>query len=213
MIRVETRTGVLFGWAAVVAWFALYVMAAVSTPGYTIAGNRLSDLGNPAAGAPWAFNSACILAGLFFLPFAWTLGAGMRPWMRRVGSVMLTLAAVFLVLLGVFHEGSPYNLHFLFSALFFLLFMMAISHYAVAMWRNPRYGKVSGALSILASGLALFFILAVVVDSLSSAPMAGGAVSNVLEHVTVFAGLAWAAWNGLRLYRGSATGAPAAGAD
>ncbi len=200
MVRIETRTGVLFGWAAVGVWSVLYVVAAVSTHGYTITGNRLSDLGNPASGAPWAFNSACILAGLFFLPFAWTIGAGMRPWMRRVGSLLLTGAAGFLVLLGVFHEGSPYDLHFIFSALFFILFMMAISHYAVAMWRNPRYGKVSGVLSVLASGLALFFILAVVVDSLSSEPMAHGAVSNVLEHVTVFAGLAWAAWNGLRLF-------------
>jgi hypothetical membrane protein len=212
MVRLETRTGVLFGWAAVAVWFVLYGVAATSTPGYTITGSRLSDLGNPVAGAPWAFNSACILAGIFFLPFAWTLGAGMRPWMRRIGSLMLTLAGVFLILLGVFHEGSPYNLHFIFSALFFLLFMMAISHYAVAMWRNPRYGKVSGALSVLASGLALFFILAGVVDSLSSEPMAGGAVSNVLEHVTVFAGLAWAAWNGLRLYRTAPARTPPASA-
>ncbi len=200
MVRIETRTGVLFGWAAVVVWLVLYGVAAVSTPGYSITGNRLSDLGNPAAGAPWAFNSACILAGLFFLPFAWTLGEGMRPWMRRVGSVLLTLAAVFLILLGVFHEGSPYDLHFIFSALFFVLFMMAISHYAVGMWRNRRYGKVSGVLSVLASGLALIFIVTVSEETVLGSQVLGGTVSNTLEHLTVFAGLAWAAWNGLRLY-------------
>ncbi len=210
MVRIETRTGVLFGWAAVTVWLVLYLVAAASTPGYTITGNRLSDLGNPAAGAPWAFNSACILAGLFFLPFMWTVGAGMSKWMRRVGNAMLTLASGFLILLGIFHEGSPDDLHFIFSALFFILFMMAISHYAVAMWRNPRYGRVSGALSVLASGLALFFILAVVVDGLSSEPMAGGAVSNVLEHVTVFAGLGWAAWNGVRLWATAARKSTAA---
>ncbi len=201
MVRIETRTGVLFGWAAVLAWFALYAVAAVSTPGYTLTGYRLSDLGNPAAPAPWAFDSACILAGIFFLPFAWTIGAGMRPWMRRVGSILLSLASVFLILLGVFHEGSPYDLHFLFSALFFIFFMMAISHYAVAMWRNPRYGRVSGLLSVLASGLALLFIVVVVVESLASPPISESPLSNALEHLTVFAGLAWAAWNGLRLYR------------
>ncbi len=201
MVRVETRTGVLFGWAAVAVWLLLYVVAAAATAGYTITGNRLSDLGNPAAGAPWAFNAACILAGLFFLPFAWTIGAGMRPWMRRVGSVLLSLAAVFLILLGVFHEGSPYDLHFIFSALFFILFMMAISHYAVAMWRSPRYGKVSGALSVLASGLALVFIVVVVVESLATPPVSESPVSNALEHLTVFAGLAWAAWNAWRVFR------------
>ncbi len=200
MVRLEVRTGALFGWAAVVVWMVLYLVAALSTPGYTVTGNRLSDLGNPAEPTPWAFNSACILAGVFFLPYAWTLGAGMRPWMRRVGSALLTLAAVFLILLGVFHEGSPYDLHFIFSGLFFILFMMAISHYAVAMWRNPRYGKVSGALSVLASGLALVFIVVVLTETLTDRSLAGGAVSNVLEHVTVWAGLAWAAWNALRLW-------------
>ncbi len=203
MVRIETRTGVLFGWAAVAAWLILYGIAAASTPGYSVTGNRLSDLGNPAAGAPWAFNSACILAGVFFLPFAWTIGAGMRPWMRRVGSVMLSLAAVFLILLGVFHEGSPYNLHLIFSALFFVLFMMAISHYAVGMWRNPRYGKVSGVLSVIASGLALIFVVTVSEETILNSQVLGGVVSNTLEHLTVFAGLAWAAWNGLRLYQGA----------
>ena len=124
----------------------------------------------------------------------------MREWMRRVGSYLLSLAAIFLVLLGIFHEESPYNLHFIFSALFFILFMMAISHYAVGMWRNPRYGKVSGILSVIASGLALLFIVAVVVEAVGGVPIAGGVVSNVLEHVTVFAGLAWAGWNGVRLF-------------
>ena len=206
MVRIEPRTGALFGFAAVAAWVVLYLVAATSTPGYTITGNRLSDLGNPNQPAPWAFNSACILAGLFFLPYAWGLGAGMTTWMRRVGTYMLSLAAVFLLLVGVFPEESPYNLHFILSALFFILFMMAISHYAVGMWRNPRYGKVSGILAVVASGLALLFIVAVVVEAVGGVPIAGGAVSNVLEHVTVFAGLAWAAWNGLRLYR---IGAPA----
>lgn len=200
MIRVAPRAGAVFGWIGVGAWIILYLFAAVSTPGYSLTTHRLSDLGNPSAPTPWAFNSACILAGSFFLPFAWALGTGMSKWMRLVGSVMLSLAAVFLILLGVFHEESPYNLHFIFSALFFLLFMMDISHYAVAMWRNPKYGKVSGVLSVLASGLALFFIVAVLEESVTNTQIAGGAVSNSLEHLTVFAGLAWAAWNSLRLY-------------
>ncbi len=204
MVRIETRTGALFGWAAVAAWVTLYLVAALSTPAYSITGWRLSDLGNPSAPAPWAFNSACILAGLFFLPFAWTVGAGMRPWMRRVGRILLTLAAAALVLLGVFHEESPYDLHFLFSAAFFILLMMAISHYAIAMWRNPRYGKVSGALSVLASGFSLLFIVVVLVESLATPPISESPLSNVLEHLSVFAGLAWAAWNGVRLYTMSA---------
>ena len=201
MVRIETRTASIFGFAAIVAWVVLYLIAALSTPYYSITTHRLSDLGNPNAPAPWAFNSACILAGLFFLPYAWGLGAGMRPWMRRVGTYLLTLASISLVLIGIFHEESPYNLHFVFSGFFFILFMMAISHYAVAMWRNPRYGRVSGILSILASGFALWFIVTVLFESLANTEIAGGALSNLLEHLTVFAGLAWAGWNAWRIFR------------
>ena len=210
MVRLEARTGALFGWAAVGAWVVLYLVAALSTPGYTITGNRLSDLGNPAAPAPWAFNSACILAGVFFVPFAWAIGAGLGRRTRLSGRVLLTVAALFVILLGVFHEGSPDDLHFIFSALFFLFFLMAISLLGVAMWHSPRYGRASGVLSLLASGLALVFIVAMVADALLGTPIAGGVLSNVLEHLTVFAGLAWAGWNGLRLYRPAETPGAAA---
>ena len=201
MTRIDPRTGALFGWGAVTFWVVLYTVAALSTPGYSIPGNRLSDLGNPAEPRPWAFNSGCILAGVFFVPFAWTLRTGTRPWTRRVDRVLLSSAGIALVLLGVFHEGSPYDLHFIFSGLFFILFTMAISHGAVAMWRNPRYGRISGALGALASGLALAFIVAVLLEAVSNTSIAGGVLSDVLEHATAFAGLAWVAWNGLRLYR------------
>ncbi len=201
MIRIEVRTGAFFGWAAVSVWVVLYLVSGLSTPGYSITAMRLSDLGNPAVPAPWAFNSACILAGIFFLPFAQALGTGLSKWMRRVGTALLSLAALFLVLLGVFHEGSPYGLHFIFSALFFILFMMAISHYAYAMWKSPRYGEVSGVLSVLASGLALFFIVVVLLENLETPPISESPLSNAFEHLTVFAGLAWAAWNAWRIFR------------
>lgn len=201
MVRIDVRTGALFGWAAVAAWIVLYLVAAVSTPSYSITAMRLSDLGNPAAPAPWAFNFACVLAGLFFLPFAQALGAGLSRMMHRVGTVLLSVAAIFLILLGVFHEESPYDLHFIFSALFFILFMMAISHYAYAMWKSPRYGKISGALSALASACALFLIVVVLLETLESPPVSESALSNAFEHLTVFAGLAWATWNAWRVFR------------
>ncbi len=199
MRAVEPRTGAWFGFAAVAAWFVLYAVAALATPGYSILGNRLSDLGNPNAGAPWAFNAACVLAGLFLIPYVWALGIGLSWRMRLVGTWILTVDAAFLIGVGAFPEESPYNLHFIFSALFFVALMVAVSHYAVAMYRSPRYGEVSGILSVIASGLALLFVVAVLVELVGGAPIAGGSVSNFLEHATVFASLVWAAWNGTRL--------------
>lgn len=201
MVRIGPRTGALFAWTAVAIWIGLYSVAALSTPGYTVTGNRLSDLGNPVHASAWAFNAACIAAGLLFLPFGLTIGAGMSRWMQIPGRGMMTVALAALIGVGAFPEGSAYDLHFILSAVFFVVFMMAISHFVVAMWRNARYGHVSAALGTLASGLALFFILAVVIETLSGESIAGGALSNVLEHATVFAGLGWAAWNGIRLYR------------
>ena len=212
MARIEARTGAVFGWTAVAAWIALYLVAVLSTPGYTITGNRLSDLGNPSQPAPWAFNSACILAGLFFAPFAWAIGPGLGRRTRTAGRTLLTLAAAFLVLLGVFHEGSPDDLHFLFSAFFFLALVLAVGLLGVGMWGHPRYGRVSGLLSGFASGLAVCFMVAVVADLLLGAPLAEGALSNVLEHLTVFAGLAWATWTALRLDRTARAGVEATGA-
>jgi hypothetical protein len=60
---------------------------------------------------------------------------------------------------------------------------------------------LSGTLSVLASGLTLLFIVAVAIESSENSQIAGGAVSNSLEHLAVFASLAWAAWNSLQLYR------------
>jgi hypothetical membrane protein len=164
-------------------------------------GNRLSDLGNPAAPADWAFDAACMLAGLLFLPFAWALGASMSLRMRFVGRIILSAGALALIGVGVFPEESPNNLHFIMSALFFVLLMVAISHYAFAMFYNPRYGKVSGLLGVATSALALFFVVLVAMETAADVSVAGGALSNLLEHLTVFAALAWAAWNAWRLFR------------
>jgi hypothetical membrane protein len=193
--------GAYAGWGAVAAWIAFYLAAALSTPSYTMTGNRLSDLGNPAAPADWAFDAACILAGLLFLPFAWALGASMSPRMRFVGRIILSAGALALIGVGVFPEESPHNLHFIMSALFFILLMVAVSHYAFAMFYNPKYGKVSGLLGVVTSALALFFVVLVAMETARDVSVAGGALSNVLEHLTVFAALAWAAWNAWQLFQ------------
>jgi hypothetical membrane protein len=52
MVRIEERTGALFGGAGVAVWIVLYLVAALSTPGYSITTHRLSDLGNPSAPVP-----------------------------------------------------------------------------------------------------------------------------------------------------------------
>ncbi len=200
MVRVEPKLGALTGFAAVAAWTILYLVAALQTPYYSITGNALSDLGNPHAPAPWAFNAGNIVAGVLFLPFAWALRAGLTKWIGLVGSSILTLDAAFLILVGVFPEGSPYDLHFTFSALFFIGIMVVISHYAVSMWKSPTYGKLSGSLAVFASSLALLLVIVEVLERGLRVDLGGSATMNVLEHATVYAALGWAAWNAWRLW-------------
>ena len=200
MAAVPARFGALLGAGGILGWLALYLVAALTTPGYTISGNRLSDLGNPAEPAAWAFDTACILGGILLLLYALALGAEMSRRRRLAGRGILGTAAGFLVLVGVFPEGSLYDLHFLMSAGFFVFLVIGASHYAVAMYRTPAYGTVSGVLSSVVSGLALTFVVAVGIETVAATEIAGGMLSNLLEHATVFAALVWAAWNARRLY-------------
>ncbi len=209
MRKVPPRIGALFGFAAAVVWLVLYLVAALSTPGYSIEGRALSDLGNPNTPTPWAFNAACILTGILFLPYAWALRKGLTPMVGLIGSSLLTVDGVFLILVGAFPEESPDNLHFTFSALFFILLMMTISHYAISMYRSKTYGKVSGILSIAASSIALILVVVEAVQIAANVQYPGNWVANVLEHVSVYSALVWAAWNAGRLYIVS-EGTPAA---
>lgn len=171
------RTAGLLGFAAMGTWLVLYAIAAVSYPGYDMSRNYLSDLGHPSAPAAWAFNAACFLAGLLFLPFGLNVGLLLGGRLAVIGGGAFSFAAFFLALVGVYPEASPNNLHFIVSATFFILLALAAAILTVPLYRSPRFGAIPGILA------ALTVVNAVVLIAAGLHPLP--------EHTTVFTAIAW----------------------
>lgn len=195
-LRIPSRAGAGFGLAAVVAWTSLYLVSVALHPGYSIVDNYLSDLGHPQAPGNWAFNAADIVAGALFIPFGIAVGQALGTRLGKAGNVLIVLAGLALILVGVFPEESPNNLHTLVSAAFFLLLTAAAATLAVPLHMTPSFGRLSSYLAgATVAGSAAFLA-------------SGG--SKLLEHVAVYAGLIWATWTAVRLGTRAAAPRPSA---
>ncbi len=184
-MRLNARTGGLLGFAAIAAWTLLYLVAVAATPTYTITGSYLSDLGNPNAPAPWAFNAADILGGILFAPFGFVVGRTVGGRAGRAAQVLLPISAVGLIFVGIFPEGSPYSLHTIVSAVFFLLLAVSAGLVGVPMYASTTFRPLGGYLAGITVAAAVAFL----------------ATSNrLLEHVVVYAALVWQAWTAWRIY-------------
>ncbi len=183
----SARTGGALGAIGIATWVALYAVAVTSYAGYDITENFLSDLGHPDAPAAWAFNAGAILGGLLLLPFGFVVGRTTGGHLGLAGGVLLAAAAAFLLLVGVFPEESPYNLHFVVSAGFFLLLALAAATLAVPMHVSPAFGPVAGWLA----GATVAASAALVLTG----------VAPLFEHITVYIGLGWSAFGAGRLLR------------
>lgn len=183
---VPAKSGGWLGVAAIAAWVVLYVTAAVPYVGYDLTTNYLSDLGHPQAPAAWAFNAGAILGGILFVPFALALGRALGGRLGTAGGFLLLIAAVFLILVGVFPESSPNNLHFIVSAGFFLTTLISALVLAIPLHVSKAFGPMSGLLSgaVIAASVVLLATFA-----------------PLYEHITVYLALVWAAWNAMRLLR------------
>jgi hypothetical membrane protein len=113
--------GIIFAGTAqfVIVWF----LSETVYPGYSVANNYISDLGNPcsngtctASPAWWIFNSSEVVLGLLILlgAFFW-----FRAFKWKPGAALLSLSGVGLIGVGVFNESFS-TAHDLFSLLIFL---------------------------------------------------------------------------------------------
>ncbi len=192
---VTPRAGVLAGLAGLTAWIALYAISALamaSGPGYDVTRNYLSDLGNPASPAPWAFNAACLLGGILAIPFGLALGDALGGRGGRVLKFLIPLAGLSLVGVGAFPEGSPYGLHGLVSLLFFVLLTASQGAMVLPALRAPTFrplgGWVTAGAFVLSAALIISFF-------------AGVGNDHLAEHLGVYGGLAWQLSSALYLWR------------
>lgn len=164
---------------AILVWLVLYAIAAASLPGYDVRTNQVSDLGHPNSPGAWAFNAACILAGLFFVPFALSIPNALSGPMAKAGSGFLTVAVAFLVLVGVFPEESPNNAHFLVAAGFFIFLLLSALVLAYPLHESKEFGHLSGYLAAATAAAAAATIVTL--------------TEPIIEHLTVYAALLWTA--------------------
>lgn len=89
---------------------AAIVGAVLLAPEFSWAGDALSDLGVPGAGAAWLFNGGLVLAGVLGLPFAASLAATARTRLDWLACLVLLATLPSLAGVGLFPSGHPYHL-------------------------------------------------------------------------------------------------------
>jgi hypothetical membrane protein len=167
------------------------ILVAVSySPWFSWTDNALSDLGvQEAAGI---FNSALVTGGVLTLMFAAGLTRSLRKnGMTFVGTFVLVLAAVSLLLIGVFPESSG-RIHFYVSVSFFTLAILAMLLIGVGLVSESS-GRRVGAFSIIAG------VFSVVVWAVFwNLPYKGVAIPEMLASLSTSA---WSLVMGIRLYK------------
>jgi hypothetical membrane protein len=151
------RFGEWTGVAGPLAFLVLYTLAATGDPEYVFFDNYLSDLGVGSKAA--FFNAAVIIAGGLTVPFALL---GIRPALdggiAAIGAVLMTVvAAVFLVLVGVFTEDFE-DAHYAVSIGFFMSMLLALACYSWTLHFSNALGRPYTEMTrtVTAIGVILF---------------------------------------------------------
>ena len=134
----------------------LVILAAISRNSWFVfTENAFSDLGNPIANDPWVFNYGMIVNGVLIVIYGLYLIDVSFNKTGTVGGASMIITGIFLVLIGVFHEGSPN--HYFVSVWFFTQGDLTVLTWGLALYRDTkwrRYGLFFVALSIVGSAVA-----------------------------------------------------------
>ena len=137
------------GWRLALYLAATLVLACGSAaavllnPWFSFSRNAMSDLGNPAnTRLYWVFNYTLIVAGLLYTTYFAAVFRKVRP---RT-ALLLLVASIFLVLVGVYHEGFG-RIHFYVSVLYFVNGLAGLAAY----WgeRGSLYGITTFYVSLI----------------------------------------------------------------
>ncbi len=121
----------------------LFVAWSISkNPWFSFLHNALSDLGSPEmAQAPWIYNHGLIITALFVLSFSLYLILTARNKLQTVGGAYISIAALFLALIGIYHAGT--RPHTFVSTYFFIQFFLGALVYGVGSRKSAvKYGSV-----------------------------------------------------------------------
>jgi hypothetical membrane protein len=109
--------------AAILAWIII-IISVLLNPWFIFTKNAFSDLGNPNANYPQVYNFGLIIVAILSFLYGIHLILVSRNKTEVVASSYLTIASIFLALIGIFHEGTyP---HAFVSVWFFVQFALVI---------------------------------------------------------------------------------------
>ncbi|WP_297073053.1 DUF998 domain-containing protein [Thermococcus sp.] len=110
--------------------------------------NALSDLGGPNANSPWIYNVGLMVSSVFIIGFAIYLILTSENKLQTIGGAYISVSAIFLALIGVFHEGT--KPHVFVSTYFFFQFFLGVLIYGLGSGNTVKGGSL------------LLFVLAIV---------------------------------------------------
>jgi len=87
------------------AWIVIGI-AWKMNPWFNVLENAYSDLGGRHATDPWIYNYGLVTVGVLMAFYGVLLSCWARGKLGVIGASYMALAGVFLVLIGVFHEGT-----------------------------------------------------------------------------------------------------------
>jgi Predicted membrane protein len=92
--------------ASAIFWTTAALSIAVN-PWFDFFRDAFSDLGGPGAGDPWIYNTGLIVAAVFLGLFSMDIIASSSNKLEAVGGAYISISAVFLALIGIYHAGHP----------------------------------------------------------------------------------------------------------
>lgn len=168
--RVAGICGIL---APIVAWVFITISILIN-PWFRWADNALSDLGTVGRPYNFVYNSGLIIAGALFLVFLSGLSRQMTRKPSRIGIIFWYLCGISLILVGVFPDGDPFDIHVPVSLSFFVCGALAYGILGFD-FLFERSERVFGVLMLSIIGLSVLVYLL-----LMTIPMEGVAIHEAV---------------------------------
>ncbi|MFP3291503.1 MAG: DUF998 domain-containing protein [Thermoproteus sp.] len=163
--------------ASAIFWTTAALSIAVN-PWFDFFRDAFSDLGGPGAGDPWIYNTGLIVAAAFLGLFSMDIIASSSNKLEAVGGAYISISAVFLALIGIYHAGT--RPHVFVSTWFFIQAFLGFLIYGLglALAGGKRLGLSYAAIFLAALAGAL------------AAPWPSAAALEAYEIVLLTAGAA-----------------------
>lgn len=134
--------------AMILAWLVIGI-SVYYNPWFIFTKNAFSDLGGLNANKPWIYNYGLMITAIFVIMYSIYLILDSMNKIETVGSAFVTIAGIFLALIGIYHAGT--RPHVFVSTWFFIQIDIAILIYGLGLLfeKIKTYGYTLTIMSII----------------------------------------------------------------